>query len=80
MPGAPHRLFVIAGLLLFGAAPALAAEPNDPWPGLVQDIFNNRPMNDGSNVISVEMPVRAEEHDNEPHDFQSEFNNHDSRN
>jgi sulfur-oxidizing protein SoxY len=61
MPGAPHRLFVIAGLLLFGAAPALAAEPNDPWPGLVQDIFNNRPMNDGSDVISVEMPIRAED-------------------
>ena len=20
----------------------------DPWPGLVQDIFNNRPMNDGA--------------------------------
>jgi len=61
MPGVPHRLFVIAGLLLFGAAPTLAAEPNDAWPGLVQDIFNNRPMNDGSGVISVEMPVRAED-------------------
>ncbi len=40
---------------------ALAAEPNDPWPGLVQDIFNNRPMNDGSDVIGIEMPSRAED-------------------
>ncbi len=37
------------------------AEAYDPWPGLVQDIFNNRPMNDGSNVIAIEMPARAED-------------------
>ena len=60
MPGYPFRLFVIAGLLLFGAPLALAATP-DPWPGLVQDIFNNRPMNDGSDVIGIEMPARAED-------------------
>ena len=40
---------------------AFAADANDPWPGLVQDIFNNRPMNDGSDVIAIEMPVRAED-------------------
>ncbi|MBI5261381.1 MAG: quinoprotein dehydrogenase-associated SoxYZ-like carrier [Bradyrhizobium sp.] len=33
----------------------------DPWPGLVQDIFNNRPMNDGGGVIAIEMPYRAED-------------------
>ena len=38
-----------------------AAEPYDPWPGLVQDIFNNRPMSDGSDVIGIEMPYRAED-------------------
>jgi sulfur-oxidizing protein SoxY len=27
----------------------------------VQDIFNNRPMNDGSDVIAIEMPYRAED-------------------
>ena len=53
MPGYLFRLFAVAGLLLFGAPLALAAEANDPWPGLVQDIFNNRPMNDGSDVIAV---------------------------
>ena len=43
------------------AAPAATAESYDPWPGLVQDIFNNRPMNDGSDVIAIEMPYRAED-------------------
>ena len=42
-------------------APAAAPDPNDPWPGLVQDIFNNRAMNDGADVIAIEMPYRAED-------------------
>src|SRR5437870_3745370 len=61
MPGSLFRLFGVAGLLLFGALHALAADPNNPWPGLVQDIFNNRPMNDGAEVIAIEMPYRAED-------------------
>src|SRR6266571_5942201 len=61
MPGSLFRLFGVAGLLLFGAPHALAAEANDPWPGLVQDIFSNRPMNDGADVIGIEMPYRAED-------------------
>lgn len=60
MPGSLFRLFGVVGLLLFGAPPALAATP-DPWPGLVQDIFSNRPMNDGSDVIGIDMPARAED-------------------
>src|SRR5215467_9960687 len=65
-----HRLRLLGVLGLFAtlampAAPSGAAEPydksNDPWPGLVQDVFNNRPMNDGSNVIGIEMPYRAED-------------------
>jgi len=61
MLGFPFRPFAVAGLLLLGTPPALAADANDPWPGLVQDIFNNRPMNDGSDVIAIEMPGRAED-------------------
>src|SRR5437879_13861057 len=61
MPGYLLRLFGVAGLLLFGAPLAFAAGAYDPWPGLVQDIFNNRPMNDGSDVIAIEMPYRAED-------------------
>src|ERR1700712_2070083 len=57
------RLLCIAGLLLFPAqqTPAATPEAYDPWPGLVQDIFNNRSMNDGSDVIAIEMPYRAED-------------------
>ena len=64
MPGHRLRLLGVLGLLAALATPAgpsSAAEPYDPWPGLVQDIFNNRPMDDGSNVIGIEMPYRAED-------------------
>jgi sulfur-oxidizing protein SoxY len=61
------RLRLLCLLALFGVALTMgvsasrADEPTDPWPGLVQDIFNNRPMNDGSDVIAIEMPYRAED-------------------
>src|SRR3954454_16858158 len=66
MPGHRIRLFCIAaGLLsvMCGArlAPAASPEAYDPWPGLVRDIFNDRPMNDGAEVIAIEMPYRAED-------------------
>ncbi|WP_315721358.1 MULTISPECIES: quinoprotein dehydrogenase-associated SoxYZ-like carrier [unclassified Bradyrhizobium] len=47
--------------LAFAFAPAKAADGYDPWPGLVQDIFNNKAMQDGANVLSIEMPTRAED-------------------
>lgn len=60
------RLLLIAGFLAamsFGAGSTHAAAPEDydPWPGLVQDIFNNRQIADGSGIIAVEMPYRAED-------------------
>lgn len=66
MLGRHSRLLGIAGLVMamqFGAAftPVAASDPYDPWPGLVQDIFNNRDMNDGSGVVAIEMPYRAED-------------------
>jgi sulfur-oxidizing protein SoxY len=65
MPRRTVRLFCIAGLLsiMLGVQPVRAAgpEPYDPWPGLVQDIFKNRPINDGADVIGIEMPYRAED-------------------
>ena len=51
MPHSLFRLLAVTGAMLLSAPIALAAEANDPWPGLVQDIFNNRPMNDGSDVM-----------------------------
>jgi sulfur-oxidizing protein SoxY len=65
MPGYRFRLLCIAAVITatMGTRFALAegAEPYDPWPGLVQDIFDNRAMTDGSDVISIEMPYRAED-------------------
>jgi sulfur-oxidizing protein SoxY len=65
MFGYKFRLICIAGLLAVALgvrlAPAASSDPYDPWPGLVQDIFQNRPMNDGSDVIAIEMPYRAED-------------------
>jgi sulfur-oxidizing protein SoxY len=60
------RLLCIASLLAafqFGLHPTAAAAPDayDPWPGLVEDIFKNRAMNDGGGMIAIEMPYRAED-------------------
>lgn len=60
--GAVIRLAVLGFLLLSGApGRTAAAEPYDPWPGLVQDVFNNRPMRDGTGIVAIEMPARAED-------------------
>ena len=61
MPGYVLRLLTVTGLLLVAPLAPAAAGAYDPWPGLVQDIFNNRPMNDGRDVIAIEMPARAED-------------------
>src|ERR1700712_2909100 len=65
MLGYHFRLLCVVSLLsiTLGArlAPAATPEAYDPWPGLVQDIFSNRTMNDGSDVIAIEMPYRAED-------------------
>src|SRR5262249_39185806 len=64
MPGQRFPLLCVAGLLsivLTTNAQAATPEAYDPWPGLVQDIFNDRPINDGNNVIAIEMPYRAED-------------------
>jgi sulfur-oxidizing protein SoxY len=65
MFGYHFRLLCIVGFLsgTLGAPLARGAAPEayDPWPGLVQDIFNNRPMNDGADIIAIEMPYRAED-------------------
>ncbi|KQT47641.1 quinoprotein dehydrogenase-associated SoxYZ-like carrier [Aureimonas sp. Leaf454] len=49
-------------------APASAASPtpeeaaaaaDSAWPGLVSDVFDDRPMQDGTGVVSLEAPMRA---------------------
>ena len=61
MPGRRFQLLCIASLLAVVLGVHVAPAAYDPWPGLVQDIFNNRPMNDGADVIAIEMPYRAED-------------------
>jgi sulfur-oxidizing protein SoxY len=59
-----HLLGLISVAFAAAFATASYADPpqrNDPWPGLVQDIFNSRSMNDGTGMISIEMPTRAED-------------------
>ena len=58
-----HFICAIGVILCLGVSPALAAapEPDDPWPGLAQDIFKGRPLADGASVLAIEMPYRAED-------------------
>src|SRR5690348_3064980 len=81
MSGHSVRLLCIAGLLsvVLGACPTHAADPYDPWPGLVQDIFKNRPIQDGSGVIAIEMPYRAEDAAIVPVTLRSKLSPDDSR-
>ena len=60
------RFLLVAGLMTvtpIGTNSIQAATPDsyDPWPGLVQDIFNNRPIDEGAGVVAIEMPYRAED-------------------
>ncbi|MET0445131.1 MAG: quinoprotein dehydrogenase-associated SoxYZ-like carrier [Pseudorhodoplanes sp.] len=61
MPGYRIRRFCLALIATISIARLTEAAPYDPWPGLVQDIFDNRPMSDGSDVLAIEMPSRAED-------------------
>src|SRR5947207_13850368 len=54
-------VFLAAMQLGLRSAPAAAPESYDPWPGLVQDIFGNRAIDDGAGIIAIEMPYRAED-------------------
>jgi sulfur-oxidizing protein SoxY len=52
-------LFTLGLCAALGAA--TAAEEKDPWPDLVRDVFNGRDVADGTSVIAIEMPYRAED-------------------
>jgi sulfur-oxidizing protein SoxY len=49
----------MVGLGVFAAT----AEPvtNDPWPELARQAFKNRPLADGTGLIALDMPYRAED-------------------
>ncbi|PSC05336.1 quinoprotein dehydrogenase-associated SoxYZ-like carrier [Alsobacter soli] len=56
-----RQLCLVAAVAAPICAQAAAPEDDDPWPGLVQDIFQGRPMEDGSRLIVLEAPNRAED-------------------
>ena len=41
--------------------PSLAGEVEDSWPEIANNAFNGRPLADGSELITLEMPARAED-------------------
>ena len=65
MIGASLRTVGLIGLAIaisFGAMrSAGAVESPDPWPDLARDVFNGRPIADGTGLIAIEMPERAED-------------------
>ena len=56
-------LYAISLVAACGAGAALAVSPEaaDPWPDLVRDVFDGRPLAEGTGVIAIEMPARAED-------------------
>jgi sulfur-oxidizing protein SoxY len=58
----PIAAFAIS-LLALPVSGALAdpAVEKDPWPGLAREIFKGRPLADGTGVLAIEMPGRAED-------------------
>ncbi|MGQ7793449.1 quinoprotein dehydrogenase-associated SoxYZ-like carrier [Faunimonas sp. B44] len=55
--------FIALGLTLALAAAASAqpAPRQDPWPGLVVDVFDGRPIETGTGLVRLEAPARAED-------------------
>lgn len=43
------------------AQPASAAEGDDAWASLADDVFKGRPLVDGTGLVGLEMPARAED-------------------
>jgi sulfur-oxidizing protein SoxY len=54
-------LVAVAAGMSAGTAVADPPVPRDPWPDLARDVFNGRPLEDGSGLIALDMPVRAED-------------------
>jgi sulfur-oxidizing protein SoxY len=65
MIGTSLRTVMVIGFaaaVAFGAArSSVATEADDPWPDLARDAFNGHPLTDGTGLITIEMPVRAED-------------------
>jgi sulfur-oxidizing protein SoxY len=47
--------------LMASAGPAAAQSSDDPWPSLGAQVFKGRPIHDGSALLAVDAPYRAED-------------------
>jgi sulfur-oxidizing protein SoxY len=54
---------IAISMLDFAVRGAIAEPPapQDPWPGLASEIFKGRPLADGTGLLAIEMPGRAED-------------------
>jgi sulfur-oxidizing protein SoxY len=55
------RLAAVATIFGVAASRAFAAGETDPWPDLAKDIFHGAPLKDGSELIALDAPMRAED-------------------
>jgi sulfur-oxidizing protein SoxY len=65
MMGMCLRVSAVAALAVAmswsSARPLLAGDADDPWREIANNAFNGRPLADGSGLITLEMPARAED-------------------
>jgi sulfur-oxidizing protein SoxY len=53
--------FAVALLLVSTRLSAASPAPEDAWASLAQEIFKGRPLVDGTGLVGIEMPARAED-------------------
>jgi sulfur-oxidizing protein SoxY len=53
--------FAVALLLVSARLSAASPEPENAWASLAQEIFKGRPLVDGTGLVGIEMPARAED-------------------
>jgi sulfur-oxidizing protein SoxY len=64
VPRLPRRRMLLTALAVGaggGGARAQVPAEKDPWPSLAAQIFNERPVADGSGVLAIDAPYRAED-------------------
>ncbi len=52
---------LVVALSSVAAQRSRAAESSDPWSDLMRDVFAGRQLVDGTGLIAIEMPTRAED-------------------
>jgi sulfur-oxidizing protein SoxY len=59
----PRRQAMLAALAagVAGGSGVRAEEADDPWPSLAAQIFDDRPIDDGSDIVALDAPYRAED-------------------